>query len=101
MAQAQVAAASSKFFKYTAFTARRHPSIQQSEHLKANPVPGFTSWYETDFKDNVHYAKTVNLQNVSSGQVTKIELTPNFSNDTNGMSLRDLVKTMKIKSQLN
>jgi hypothetical protein len=106
MTQATQAAAS-KFFKYTAFTARRHPSIQQSEHLKWNPVPGFTSWYETDFKNNVHYASVINLQNVSSGNVTKIELTPNFPAElphnligAEGRSIREIVKNLKQNSQL-
>ena len=97
----------SKFFKYTAFTARRHPSIQQSEHLKLSPVSGYISWYETDFKNNVHYASVVNLQNVASGNVTKIELTPNFPQELplslaqfKGKSIREMVKTLKLNSQL-
>merc|ERR1712038_1438528 len=96
----------SKFFKYTAFTARRHPSIQQSEHLKLSPVSGYISWYETDFKNNVHYASVINLQNVASGIVTKIELTPDYPQELpislenfRGRTIREIVKTLKFNSQ--
>jgi len=95
----------SKFFKYNAIKARRHPSVQQAEHLKWNPVPGFTSWYDTNVKNNVHYVDTINLQNVITGNVTRIELTPNFPQEVplglpSGQSIRDIVQNFKTAGKL-
>jgi len=72
-------------------------------------VPGFVSWYETSFKNNVHYASAINLQNVASGNVTRIELTSNFPEEMplkfaevagKSKSIREIVQSMKLNSQL-
>lgn len=72
-------------------------------------MPGVISWYETSSENNVHYASAINLQNVVSGNRTRIELTSNFPeempvqfSDVTGesKSIRQIVQSMKSNSQL-
>jgi len=96
------AQASKTLFRCTAKASRSHQSIAETERLRTNPVPGFTTWYKTGHCNNVTYAKHVYLQNVRSGDVKRLELHPEYPTSLpeelmkrNVSNLRDFVVKVK------
>merc|ERR1739848_116489 len=99
MAMQQAAAQSSRvLFRCTGRLTGKHASIVESERLKAQPVVGFNSWYETGHENNVAYAKRVYFQNVENGTIRHLDLSSHYPRNlpaefsgTGSQSIRDYV----------